>query len=195
MAPLAVTFTKPVEGRFYRSTIRRADGCLVAFDGGGWNTVGGPARELPHDLAHFVVEDGLGLTSGVWGVLAAGGLFGHAQVVEGRQAPHAATRGKAIADAAADEVMHAELLVRATADLALAGAHEDRGALRAALRETWWEGHDADAVARTCVALRDASGAWAALERGASLELLWTLGPAATPAPRRRGRRAARGRP
>ena len=34
----------------------------------------------------FVVEDGLGLEAGLWGVLAAGGVFGHAKVIAGRDA-------------------------------------------------------------------------------------------------------------
>ncbi len=55
-----------------------------------------PAGELPHDLAHLVVEDELGLRSGVWGVIVAGGMSGHAVVVAGRRKPQATRRGREI---------------------------------------------------------------------------------------------------
>ena len=85
MDPTPIEFFKP-EGRRYRSVLHRRDGLQIELDGGGYNKVGGPARELPHDLAHFVVEDGLKLEAGLWGVLAAGGMFGHAKVIAGRRA-------------------------------------------------------------------------------------------------------------
>ena len=68
MQPTEIEFFKP-ERRRYRSVLHRRDGLVIELDGGGYNKVGGPARELPHDLAHFVVEDGLGLEAGLWGVL------------------------------------------------------------------------------------------------------------------------------
>ena len=46
-------------------------------------------RDLPHDLAQFVVERELGLEHGFWGVLARGGSFksvtGRRQTQPGRQ--------------------------------------------------------------------------------------------------------------
>jgi hypothetical protein len=46
-------------------------------------------RDLPHDLAQFVVEQTLGLEHGFWGVLARGGRFksvpGRRQTAPGRQ--------------------------------------------------------------------------------------------------------------
>ena len=84
MQPVEIEFFKP-ERRRYRSVLHRRDGLVIELDGGGYNKVGGPARELPHDLAHFVVEDALELEAGLWGVLAAGGMFGHAKVITGRR--------------------------------------------------------------------------------------------------------------
>jgi hypothetical protein len=70
MAPVTVEFHKG-EGRRYRALVHRPDGCDVAFDGGAYNRVGGPAGELPHDIAHLIVEEELGLRSGVWGARSA----------------------------------------------------------------------------------------------------------------------------
>src|SRR5690606_21385448 len=83
----------------YRSVLHRPDGLTVELEGGSYNKIGGRPGSVPHDAAHLIVEDELGLTRGVWGVLVAGGLFGHATVIAGRQAPHAGRRGRAIIDA------------------------------------------------------------------------------------------------
>lgn len=111
MEPVEIEFFKP-DCRRYRSVLHRRDGLVVELDGGGYNKVGGAARELPHDLSHFVVEDGLGLEAGLWDVLAAGGMFGHAKVIEGRRPPHAAKRAQAVVDAAGDRLSQAEMLTR-----------------------------------------------------------------------------------
>ena len=111
---------------------------MIELDGGGYNKVGGPARELPHDLAHFVVEDGLGLEAGLWGVLAAGGMFGHAKVIAGRRPPHAAKRAQAVVDAAGDRLSQAEMLTRFVCDLALEGADARLRRLKATAGERWW---------------------------------------------------------
>jgi hypothetical protein len=51
MRPVEIEFFKP-ERRCYRSVLHRRDGLVIELDGGGYNKVGGPARELPHDLTH-----------------------------------------------------------------------------------------------------------------------------------------------
>ena len=179
MHPVPVEFFKP-EGRRYRSVLRRRDGLLIELDGGGYNKVGGAARELPHDLAHFVVEDGLGLDAGLWGVLAAGGMFGHAKVIEGRRPPHAAKRAQAVVDRAGDRLNQAEILTRVVCDQALEGADRDVHRLRARSGERWWlPTITADALAATCRRLRETSMAWRDLRPGDALRLYWRL-----PAPR-----------
>jgi hypothetical protein len=134
---MKIEFFKP-ERRRYRSVLHRRDGLVIELDGGGYNKVGGEARELPHDLAHFVVEDGLGLEAGLWGVLAAGGLFGHAKVIAGRRPPHATKRAQAVVDAAGDRLSQAEMLTRFVCDLALHGADRDVRRLKTAAGERWW---------------------------------------------------------
>ena len=176
MQPVEIEFFKP-ERRRYRSVLHRRDGLVIELDGGGYNKVGGAALELPHDLAHFVVEDGLGLEAGLWGVLAAGGMFGHAKVIAGRRPPHAAKRAQAIVDAAGDRLSQAEMLTRFVCDLALAGADRDVRRLKAAAGARWWRETTAEQLSATCRALRETSVRWRELRAGEALKVLWLLPP------------------
>jgi hypothetical protein len=171
-----IEFFKP-ERRRYRSVLHRRDGLVIELDGGGYNKVGGPARELPHDLAHFVVEDALGLEAGLWGVLAAGGMFGHAKVIAGRRPPHAATRAQAVVDAAGDRLSQAEMLTRFVCDLALDGADRDVRRLKAAAGERWWRETSAEQLERACRGLRETSVRWRDLRPGEALTVEWRLCP------------------
>jgi hypothetical protein len=141
MQPVEIEFFKP-ERRRYRSVLHRRDGLVIELDGGGYNKVGGAARELPHDLAHFVVEDGLGLEAGLWGVLAAGGMFGHGKVIAGRRPPHAATRAQAVVHAVGYRLSQAEMLTRFVCDLALDGADREVRRLKAAAGRALVAGDD-----------------------------------------------------
>jgi hypothetical protein len=176
MHRVRIEFFKP-ERRRYRSVLHRRDGLVVELDGGGYNKVGGVARELPHDLAHFVVEDSLGLEAGLWGVLTAGGMFGHAKVIAGRRAPHAAKRAQAVVDAAGDRLSQAEMLTRSVCDLALEGADRDVRRLKAAAGERWWRDTSADQLERACRALREMSVRWRDLRPGEALAVVWRLPP------------------
>jgi hypothetical protein len=173
-----IEFFKP-QGRRYRSVLHRRDGLLIELDGGGYNKVGGDARELPHDFAHFVVEDALGLDAGLWGVIAAGGMFGHTKVIAGRRPPHAAKRAQAVVDRAGDRLSQAEMLTRAVCDLSLDGADRDLRRLRAATGERWWQpAITADDLASACRNLRDAAGRWRDLPAGEAIRVWWRLPPA-----------------
>ncbi len=176
MKPVEIEFIKP-ERRRYRSVLHRRDGLVIELDGGGYNKVGGAARELPHDLAHFVVEDRLGLEAGLWGVLAAGGMFGHAKVIAGRRPPHAAKRAQAVVDAAGDRLSQAEMLTRFVCDLALAGADRDVHRLKSAAGDRWWRPVTVEQLADACRALRDTSVRWRDLRAGEALRVLWRLPP------------------
>lgn len=176
---MEVVFHKPAAGRRYRSSLRRADGLEVEFAGGSYNRVGGPARELPHDLAHLIVEDELDLRQGVWGVLAAGGMFGHARVVSGRRAPHAARHGRAVIAEAGDRIMQAEILTRAVCDGVLAGPAIDPAALRRDVGERWWSDTvTPPALARARERLLDGAVRWAALAPEEPLRETWPDGDA-----------------
>ncbi|MBJ7518922.1 MAG: hypothetical protein JHC84_04425 [Solirubrobacteraceae bacterium] len=167
-----IVFVKGATRR-YRSVLHRADGVEVELDGGAYNRVGGPAREVPHDIAHLIVEDELGLERGVWGVLAAGGLFRGASILAGRQRPHAARHAGEILAAAVEQLNQAEVLVRVACDLSLVD-RPDPHAARGASGDRWWsDAVTADAL-RACFArLRDAGAAWSALSPGDHLTGRW----------------------
>jgi hypothetical protein len=38
---------------------------VIGLEGGSWNRIGGPVGRIPHDLAHLVVEQELGLARGL----------------------------------------------------------------------------------------------------------------------------------
>jgi hypothetical protein len=175
-AGLPVRFVRG-EGRRYRSVMRRADGLEVELEGGSYNSVGGPAGEVPHDLAHLIVEDEFGLTDG--------GMFGHATVVSGRRAPHATRRGREIVAERREEVMQAEMLTRAVCDICAGVLDADPRAIRKALGRRWWSEAVTDAALERCRArLRAAGARWAALRPGEVLEADW---PHAVPKGRRGG--------
>lgn len=169
-----VTFHKGPTRR-YTSTLTRPDGAVVELEGGSWNRVGGPAREVPHDIAHLVVEHELGLDRGVFGVLVAGGLFRGARIAGGRRPPHAETRAAAVLAASVEPLNQAEVVVRAIADLALAGAAPDPEALRRACGERYAvDGVTREQIATSIDRLRTLGAQWRALAVGASLDLDFT---------------------
>lgn len=178
MAPAQIEFEKG-EGRRYRALLHRPDGVDVAFDGGAYNRVGGEPGALPYDIAHLVVEDELGLRSGVWGVLVAGGMFRHAVVVAGRRSPHATRHGRAVIARAGDRIMQAEMLTRAACDLFAADAPLDPAVIRDAVGERWWaEGVTATSLERARQRLRDGAAQWAELFPTEVLTAAWRLPPA-----------------
>lgn len=160
-------------GTRYRSTVHRADGAVIALDGGSWNRIGGPVGRVPHDLAHLVVEQHLGLARGLWGVLADGGLVQNAAFV-GRRPPHAHARAKRITDAASEELRQAEVLVRAVADATRSDGRRDLDALRRAVGPRWWHPRLTAAVVDQMDAdLRSAALAWERLAVATSLHRTW----------------------
>ena len=173
------------ESRRYRSVMLRADGLEVELEGGSYNRVGGPAGEVPHDIAHLIVEDEFGLTGGVWGVLAAGGMLGHARVVSGRRAPHATRRGREVVTGRRERVMQAEMLTRAVCDACAGILADDPRAIRTALGRRWWSDAVTEAAIERCrVRLQEAGERWAALRPGEALAVTWPH--AARPGRRRR---------
>lgn len=169
-----ITFFKASSGTRYHSIVHRRDGVEVRLEGGSWNKVGGPAGRVPHDIAHLIVEEGFGLDRGLWGVLAAGGTVQNASVVGGRQPPHAARRAEAIVAPARPMLQQAEVLVRAVADLALAGTLRDVDGFNRAVSERWAvPGITADQLERTCRALQTAGAEWGAVPPGGELRLRW----------------------
>ena len=136
---MRVTFRKVESGQCDWEAIRarrtRVPGCCM----------GGRIREgyLPHDLAGFVIESGLGLRHGFWGLIAEGATFNSMRKRRTRE-------GRAVIAAHRAELDAAEARVHAEEHLLEHGGDSP-------LRAEW------DAmVAR-----------WAALPVGAALELEW----------------------
>ena len=168
MRGLTIDFFKGPTRR-YRSVLHRADGVEVELDGGSYNTVAPPAVEVPHDIAHLIVEQELGLERGIWGVLAEGGLFRGASIRSGRQRPHAARHAKAVLAASVEQLNQAEVLTRAVCDLALTRSADAR-TLRGVTGARWWHDGATDAALERAVArLRRAADDWARLETGGVL--------------------------
>ena len=149
-----MTFRKAASGQCDWEAVRarrtRVPGCQM----------GGRVREghLPHDLAQFVIEAGLGLRYGFWGLVADGATF--ASMRKRRTRP-----GRAVIAAHRTELDAAEARVHAEARILETGGDSP-------LRAEW------DAmVAR-----------WAALPVGGTLELTWPLPsrPLGSAAPPRR---------
>jgi len=136
-----VTFRKNELGQCDWEAVRarrtRVPGCCM----------GGRVREghLPHDLAGFVIEGGLGLRHGFWGLIAEGATFNSMRKRRTRE-------GRALIAAHRAELDAAEARVHGEAHVLESGGDSP-------LRVEW------DAmVAR-----------WAALPVGGTLELTWPL--------------------
>ncbi len=171
-----ITFIKD-PGPRYRSHLLRADGVVVELVGGGYNKVGGTADRVPHDLAHFIVEDEFRLSSGLWGTLASGGLFApsNTSVIAGRQPPHAARKAREIVKRAEEQLKQAEIVVRATADLARAGKHSDVTAFHRATGSRWaLPDLTPSQLEAACFRLQQAGESWAALNSTETLTVAWS---------------------
>lgn len=158
------------KGAEYFALARREDGVRVRLQGFAYDRRFD--QPLPHDLAHFVVEHELSLKAGLWGVIAAGGLFGPNMVVGGRQRPHAADRGREVKKRAGDRLGQAEVLVRILCEIARAGEEDDPAVLdRIPVRRRPAD-LSAGEVRRACQRLREAARRWAAVPQGGSLASL-----------------------
>ena len=137
---------------------------------------------LPHDLEHFVVEDAIGLTSGLWGRVAAGAEFKSFVVTTPapRKRPRATgrelTRGMTGWDEHVIGVVVAcyrEALAAGWAPPAALPTHvpvERRLKQLLGLVERAFTRAD---VERACTALHDAITAWESTAEGETLTMTW----------------------
>jgi hypothetical protein len=169
---LEITFAK--KGlRDYQVVVRRDDGVLLnvqSFDR--------PIR-LPHDMAHFVVENELRLEHGFWGMLAAGVLFSNIRVAAGRVRPRARERYRSVLKEAGQDPIEAEVLVSVMLNIADERADEDWRKVQTRLDEVWKPRKSQrgpinhDEVRRVCRELRIAEKQWRALSVGQSITVVW----------------------
>jgi hypothetical protein len=173
---MKITFTRTGE-RTYTTVAARDDGVTLHV----------PSHDrpalLPHDLAHFIVEQELGLKQGFWGSVAAGALFPGMTVVSGRQPPHAADRSRSIIRAMGQLGTEAEVLVGVLVKIAHAGMEENWEAARSILVREWRPNRPsrdlptAEEVRRVSARLREAQADWQSLPIGESLTVTWFLRP------------------
>jgi hypothetical protein len=137
---MRVTFRKLALGQCYWEAVRakraRVPGCQM----GGYVRPGA----LPHDLAQFVVEAGLGLRYGFWGLVADGATF---RSMDKRQT----REGRAIIRAHRDELNTAEALVNAELETLESGG-----------------------PSMVKVEFDRIATQWAALPEGGTLEMVWS---------------------
>lgn len=162
-----------VEAHRYSTVVERDDGTRLSVPGYGF------MRALPHDLAHCVVEAGLGLDRGFWGSVADGAEFRGMQIINGRRKPHATDRARTVAKANDERASEAERLVacfekiiegeldkvpeRAEAELREATAAFRRGAPPISRSD----------IAKLCTAWRLMQTRWNQLPIGQSIRVEW----------------------
>lgn len=88
---------------------------IVARDDGVSLRVRTPDRKFspPHDLIHFVVENGMRLQRGFWGSVAKGAKFASVEVIDGRQKPRANEKSAEVIKANEAYLSEAEMIVGA----------------------------------------------------------------------------------
>ncbi len=170
---MEITFTK-TGPRSYEVVARCDDKVVIRV-----HTPDRP-RGLPHDMAHYLIERGLGFERGFWGVVAAGAVFKGMQVVSGRRPPHAEERSKAIIKAEYRQLAAAELYVSVIQSVAREGKERDLAYVNTCLDEVWrpfrWPrpAVTREGVLRVCEALRETEKEWRELPVGGSVTLSWT---------------------
>jgi hypothetical protein len=168
------------------ATIRRADGVVLELPGYDRKF------RVPHDLAHAVTERALGLSRGVFGSIAGGGVFDNMRVVAGRRPRHdAAERSRRLLAANKAELNQAELIAGIMHD----GVEHHVDPLPRA-KEAWrafmtdpfpWPDDEFRAVAAALAALADAYNETGRIELTWPTRLTSPVPPAA--AEHARGRR------
>jgi len=138
-----------------------------------------PLHRLPHDLAHFVVERALGLTSGFWGSIASGAIFGGMRVVPRRRAAGAGERSRQLMEHARPQITEAEALVGTVVEIYQRRLDPNWTAARALLGGTWRPARPSRELptqaemSRVCEGLAEAEKRWLRLAIGESITMQW----------------------
>jgi hypothetical protein len=174
-----VVFPRLADGAENQAIVHRDDGVVYRVRGNGQRC--GP--ELPHDLAHFVVERALGITDGFWGSVASGAVFTSMSHVSGRRRPHAAETSKAIKRDQRTAVQYAERMVWIVEQIDDGRTgfgpvpREDDAAIRRftarALSTLPPPYPEPDQIRPALTALDEAKARWRALAPGDELALTW----------------------
>jgi hypothetical protein len=106
---MLITFAR-VEGGSTVATIRRHDGVVLELPGYD------KKYRVPHDLAHAVTERRLGMSGGVFGSIAGGGVFSNMRVLAGRLRHDAADRSSRLLEANKSTLGVAEVMAAVVHD-------------------------------------------------------------------------------
>jgi hypothetical protein len=191
---MRITFRRFPGGVDSYSEIERDDGAvfrMAEFTRGG--------ARLPHDLRHLVVELELGVTDGIWGTIADGGMYTSMRFAGGRLPHDAARKSDALKKARHHRLGRAELLANIAESIAALDSPADaqvREIIRRHLAVVPLSEPGQDparvvelpppaALVAAAVAVRAAAKKWAALPVSAELSCEWT--------PRQSPRRRAAG--
>jgi len=167
-----VTFTRTAE-RNYRVSVEGP-----GVESSWMEPAAGYDARLPHDMAHFVVENELGIRGGVFGQLAGGGHARTFHPTDERAKRKLAKRGKRLAAANRGDAMLSEKVIF----LAWRTWTNDLSGL------TPIEGVSAEDIRRVCREFDAVSAIWSKLAVGESMTLVWR-GKAARALRRRPSRR------
>jgi len=181
---MRITFRRFPGGVDSYSEIERDDGAvfrMAEFSRGG--------ARLPHDLRHLIVELELGVTDGIWGTIADGGMYASMRFAGGHRLPHdAARKSNALKKARHHRIGRAELFANLAESIAALDSPTD-AQVRAIIRRHLAvvplsePGQDPARVVElpppaalvvAAVALRAAAEKWAALPVGTELSYEWT---------------------
>ncbi len=163
-----------LDERRYETEITRSDGVTYHVKGVGHMAA------IPHDLAHFAIEQGLEIRGGFWGSVAAGAVFGSLTHVSGRRRPGAAERSKQVLKANKDELTETEILVGLFNRALEEGLGPESAELRERLRRYTWtppgqqpRQFTDEQIAAACTGWRELLGMWQQLPVGGMMELVW----------------------
>jgi len=154
---MEVTFTRTAERR-YRITVGGTDVVPSYMD-----PAPGYDPRLPHDMAHFIVENELGIKGGVFGQLASGGHAGTFIPTDNDKLRRIRRRGKRIAKANRKDAALSERLVWITVNLWQNKTTEPPSIA----------GFRAGDIKRVCREFEAASAIWSKLGIGDSMTLIW----------------------
>ena len=118
---------------------------------------------LPHDLAHFVVENELGIRGGVFGQIAAGGTAGTFRPVDPVK-NRIKRKARSISDSNDADCLRSERVVDITVRIWKGDHPEDAISDSSLTREQ---------VARICSIFDEVSGVWSNLAVGCYMILEW----------------------
>jgi hypothetical protein len=161
-----VTFTRTGERR-YRVSVE-GPGIEPSY----MDPAPGYDERLPHDAAHFIVENELGINGGVFGQLAAGGTANTFRCDTSKKPRKTKKRGREMAKANRDDALFSEHAVYAA---------QSRWEKQDIIPDTKIQPAD---IERIIVEFEAFAAAWEELPVGGSVTLLWKQ--KARPAHRRR---------